>query len=117
MTPRLARLAFGGAFATAGSAIRSGDEYNGASIVTCECFLIPLLPFGISFNSYPHVQTFLIPPFLGWSLSHVVLASLTKRYRKEMAKRLAKPLPPTSPLAGIMTLATIGTGVAYGITI
>jgi len=48
MTPRLARLAFGGAFATAGSAIRSGDEYNGASIVTCECFLILLLPFGTS---------------------------------------------------------------------
>jgi hypothetical protein len=117
MTPRLARLAFGGAFATAGFAIRSGDDYNGASIATCECFQESPQPFGTSSTYYIRVHSFLTSRLSGWSLSHVVLASLTKRYRKEMAKRLAKPLPSTSPLAGIMTLATIGAGVAYGITI
>jgi hypothetical protein len=36
LPPRLARVVFSGAFAASGMAIREGDEWNGASIATCE---------------------------------------------------------------------------------
>ncbi|KIM27385.1 hypothetical protein M408DRAFT_330088 [Serendipita vermifera MAFF 305830] len=88
LPPRMARLAFGGLFATSGLAIQSGDEWNGASIATW------------------------------WSASHVVLSSIYKTYRKEMAKKLSKPPPVTSsPFAWVLTSATIATGAAYGITL
>ncbi|KIM20992.1 hypothetical protein M408DRAFT_333709 [Serendipita vermifera MAFF 305830] len=88
LPPRMARLAFGGLFATSGLAIQSGDEWNGASIATW------------------------------WSASHVVLSSIYKTYRKEMAKKLNKPPPVmSSPFAWVLTSATIATGAAYGITL
>ncbi|KAG8754741.1 hypothetical protein FRC14_004701 [Serendipita sp. 396] len=86
-TPRLARVVLGGAFGTAGLAIRSGDQWNGASIATW------------------------------WSLSHVILAALAKSSRKELAKRMGKPLPTSSPAAWLLTTATIATGAAYSTAI
>ncbi|PVF94291.1 hypothetical protein CPB86DRAFT_713543 [Serendipita vermifera] len=87
LPPRLARVAFGAAFGTAGAAIHSGDTWNGASIATW------------------------------WSISHLLLSSITKSVRKEVAKKAGKTLSRTSPFAYVLTSATVATGLAYGITL
>ncbi|CAG7853625.1 SubName: Full=Uncharacterized protein {ECO:0000313/EMBL:CCA73941.1} [Serendipita indica DSM 11827] len=70
-----------------GVAMRSGDTWNGASIATW------------------------------WAFSHVIFASITKSTRKEIAKKTGKPLARPSPLAWVVTSASLATGLAYGVTL